>query len=257
VLIDCNDALRVHADKNRATIIGELLHRLKWLIFFFPALSGVAQVSTTNVTGIVQDASSASIGDASVKLINVQTGTENDSKTNNDGRFALPGVIPGDYTLQIERGGFATTQVNGIILNVGDTKQLLIRLKVGSVSESVNVDASGLTLSTTDAAVSTLVDRKFVSNIPLNGRSFQDLIFMTPGIVTQSPQAATQSSSTQPKLNRKRSWPEYVIPTIVCLVLGLAPLFNATRIPAFTLYAALFLCGSFPSRSLDGLKKDS
>jgi Carboxypeptidase regulatory-like domain/TonB-dependent Receptor Plug Domain len=183
--------------KNRATIIDELLHRLKWLIFFFPAIPAVAQVSTANVTGIVQDASSASIGDASVKLINVQTGTENDSKTNNDGRFALPGVIPGDYTLQIERGGFATTQLNGIILNVGDTKNLLIRLKVGSVSESVNVDASGLTLNTTDAAVSTLVDRKFVSNIPLNGRSFQDLISMTPGIVTQSPQAATQSSSTQ------------------------------------------------------------
>lgn len=183
--------------KNRATIIDALLHRLTWLIIFFPAISSFAQVSTANVTGIVLDASDASIGGASVKLINILTGTENDSKTNNDGRFVLPEVIPGAYTLQIERGGFSTTQLNGIILNVGDTKNLLIRLKVGSVSESVNVDASGLTLNTTDAAVSTLVDRKFVSNVPLNGRSFQDLISMTPGIVTQSPQAATQSSSTQ------------------------------------------------------------
>lgn len=147
--------------------------------------------------GLVQDWTNANIPDASVKLINVQTGTENDSKTSGDGRFILPGVIPGAYTLQIERSGFATTQLNGINLNVGDTKNLLVRLKVGSVAESVTVDASGLTLNSTDASVSTVVDRRFVGTIPLNGRSFQDLISMTPGIVTQSPQAASQGSGTQ------------------------------------------------------------
>jgi hypothetical protein len=166
------------------------------LIFCF-AIRLYAQVSTANVVGVVQDSSNASIPKASVKLINIQTGTENDSKTSINGGFVLPGVIPGAYTLQIERTGFATTQLNGINLNVGDTKNLLIRMKVGSVSESVTVDASGLTLNTTDAAVSTLVDRKFVSNIPLNGRSFQDLISMTPGVVTQSPQANGRGSGTQ------------------------------------------------------------
>jgi hypothetical protein len=156
-----------------------------------------AQVSTANVMGLVQDSTNANIPDASVKLINVQTGTENDSKTSGDGGFLLPGVIPGAYTLRIERSGFATTQLNGINLNVGDTKNLLIRLKVGSVAESVTVDASGLTLNSTDASVSTVVDRRFIGTIPLNGRSFQDLISMTPGIVTQSPQAAGQGSGTQ------------------------------------------------------------
>jgi Carboxypeptidase regulatory-like domain/TonB-dependent Receptor Plug Domain len=183
----------------RATIIAKFLLRLNSFLFLFLFFWSpvFAQVSTANVTGIVQDASSARIRDAAVKLINVQTGAENDSTTSSDGRFILPGVIPGAYTLQIEREGFATMQLNGIILNVGDTKNLLIRLKVGSVTESVNVDASGLTLNTADASVSTVVDRKFVANIPLNGRSFQDLISMTPGVVTPSPQAAGQGSSTQ------------------------------------------------------------
>jgi hypothetical protein len=152
-----------------------------------------AQISTASVTGTVVDSSSAAIADTSVKLVNIQTGTENDSRTGRDGRFTLPGVLPGDYALQIERQGFATIQLSGIALNVGDTKNLLIRMRVGSVTESVNVDASGLTLNTSDGTVSTVVDRNFVTNVPLNGRSFQDLISMTPGVVTQSPQASGET----------------------------------------------------------------
>ena len=111
--------------------------------------------------------------------------------------FVLPGVIPGAYTLQFERQGFATTQLRGITLDVGDTRTLLVRMKVGPVAESVTVDASGLTLNSTDGAVSTVVDRKLAEGVPLNGRTFQDLISMTPGIVTQNPQAAGQHSETQ------------------------------------------------------------
>ncbi len=147
--------------------------------------------------GVVQDSTRSSIPDAKLKLINVQTGAENDATTNGEGSFLLGGVIPGAYSLQIERAGFATTQLTGLLLNVGDTRALLIRLKVGPVAESVIVDASGLTLNTTDGSVNTVVDRKFVTNVPLNGRSFQDLISITPGIVTQSPQAAGQGSSEQ------------------------------------------------------------
>ncbi len=159
------------------------------------AIRAFAQFSAATVTGVVQDSSKAGITDARLKLINTQTGTENDSTTNRDGGFLLPGVIPGAYTLQIESNGFTTTQVNGITLNAGDTKNLLIRMKVGGVTETVSVDASGLTLNRTDAAVSTVVDRKLISAVPLNGRSLQDLFLATPGIVTQSPQAATGSGT--------------------------------------------------------------
>lgn len=183
--------------KNLPTAIDRFLLGWQFLLFLSLGLPAFAQVSTANLMGIVQDFSNASIQNASVRLINVQTGAENDSKTNAEGKFILPGVIPGGYTLQIEREGFATTQVNGIVLNVGDTKTLTIRLQIGSVSQSVTVDASGLTLNTSDASVSTVVDRKFVANIPLNGRSFQDLISMTPGIVTQSPQAAGEGVGGQ------------------------------------------------------------
>jgi hypothetical protein len=185
---------------NRRATILDKFKCVRTLVFFLASCSGIrsgAQVSTATVAGVVQDSSKASIPGASVKLINTQTGTENDTTTSHDGSFVLPGVIPGAYTLQFERQGFATTQLRGIILNVGDTRTLLVRMKVGPVAESVTVDASGLTLNSTDGAVSTVVDRKLAEAVPLNGRSFQDLISMTPGIVTQSPQAAGQRSGTQ------------------------------------------------------------
>ena len=180
-------------------------------ILFLASCSGIrvaAQVSTATVAGSVQDSTKASIPGASIKLINTQTGAENDSMTSHDGGFVLPGVIPGAYTLQIERQGFATTQLTGLLLSEGDTKNLLIRMKVGSIAESVIVDASGLVLNTTDASVSTAVDQKFVVNVPLNGRSFQDLISLTPGIVTQSPQAASAGTSTLGEFSVNGQQPE-------------------------------------------------
>jgi hypothetical protein len=68
-------------------------------------------------------------------------------------------------------------------------------MKVGAVTETVNVDASGIVLNRTDASVSTVIDRKFIATVPLNGLSLQDLVLLTPGIVTQSPQAATLNGS--------------------------------------------------------------
>jgi hypothetical protein len=185
---------------NRSATVLDKFRLIRALVFFLASCFGIrssAQLSTATVAGLVQDSTRSSITGASVKLINTQTGAENGTTTSHDGSFVLPGVIPGAYTLQIERQGFATTQLRGIVLSVGDTKTLLVHMKVGPVAESVTVDASGLTLNSTDGAVSTVVDRKLAEAIPLNGRSFQDLISMTPGIVTQSPQAAGQHSETQ------------------------------------------------------------
>ena len=164
-------------------------------LIFWPAMQAFSQVSTANVTGIVEDSTGARIPGAAVKLVNSQTGTENDATTSWNGIFLLPGVIPGAYTLEIGRDGFATAQITGLILSVGDTKSLLIRMEIGRVTQTVKIDASDLASTTAGASVSTVINRKFVANVPLNGRSFQDLISMTPGVNTQSPQATGESFS--------------------------------------------------------------
>jgi hypothetical protein len=160
------------------------------VLFLSIGLPALGQSSSSAaVNGIVQDTTDARIPNANIKLINTDTGTESNSKTSKDGGFVIPSVLPGHYRLQIERDGFDTTQLTGINLNVGDNKQVIIRMKVGSSKETVTVDGSGATINTTDASVSTVIDRRFVANMPLNGRSFQDLIAMTPGIVTVNPQS--------------------------------------------------------------------
>lgn len=152
------------------------------------------QVDTGAVSGEVVDASGARITAARVILQETSTGIENATSTNSVGSFFLPSVKPGQYRLSISKEGFASTALTHIVINVGDQKNLAITLKVGQMSESVTVDAGGLTLNTTDGSVGTVVDHKFVENIPLNGRSFQDLIAMTPGVVTQSPQTTGQTT---------------------------------------------------------------
>jgi hypothetical protein len=158
------------------------------MLLFVVVLSAKAQVSTASVTGVVEDVSGARISAANIKLINLLTGNENVSETGRFGVFALGGILPGSYTMQIERDGFATIQFSGLTLNVGDTKSFRIRLKIRSDDQTINIDASGLSVNADDASVSTVVRRQFVSNVPLNGRSFQDLITMTPGAIMQSPQ---------------------------------------------------------------------
>jgi hypothetical protein len=146
---------------------------------------------TADVSGTVIDQLGAVVPGAKVRLVNQETLVERNLTTNAEGIFRAPFITPGHYQLFAEAQGFSTEAIRNIKVDVGAQINLPIHLKLGRQDATVTVDGSGLTINTTDAAVSTVIDRKFVENIPLNGMSFQDLISMTPGIVTQSPQAGS------------------------------------------------------------------
>lgn len=154
---------------------------------------GHADSSTANLSVSVTDPSGAVIADARLVLRNADTNQEQQTDTGKEGVATFSFLKPGRYSLTVAKTSFADVIVDRIVLNVGDERHLQLVLKVGSATQTVTVDASGLQLNATDASVSTVIDRKFVENIPLNSRSFQDLISMTPGVVTQSPQIAGQS----------------------------------------------------------------
>jgi hypothetical protein len=111
------------------------------------------------------------------------TGAESSSETSNEGFFTIPGVMPGTYTLQVDSLGFATTQAQNIVLHVGDNKSLLIRMSVGSADQSVTVDGGALTVNVTDAVVNTVIQQKYLENLPLNGRTAAALLQLAPGTV--------------------------------------------------------------------------
>jgi hypothetical protein len=120
---------------------------------------------------------------AEVKLQNIERGTSSSATTNKAGIYVFASVHPGPYQLTVHKPGFRQVDLLNLIVNVQDHIEQNFRLQVGSVSESITVHADDLHINTEDATVSTVVDRKFAENLPLNGRSFQSLIQLTPGVV--------------------------------------------------------------------------
>src|SRR5215469_9358371 len=162
-----------------------------YLVFFLFLLSTFAFAQSTNATisGGVTDSLGNFVVNADVQIANDATGVVYSATTNGSGMYLIPILPPGHYHVQVSKPGFRTIIKADVVLNVQSALALNFTLPVGATSVSVTVDASSPAVNTADASVSTVVDKKFVENIPLNGRSFQDLISMTPGIVTQSPQS--------------------------------------------------------------------
>ena len=170
-----------------------------WLLLMAMCLVPLAvssQSTDATVSGGVTDPSGNFILGADVQVANNQTGIVYSARTNSSGMYLVPILPPGHYHVQVSKPGFKTIIKADVILNVQSAVALNFILPVGATSESVTVDASSSPMNTTDASISTVVDRKFVENLPLNGRSFQDLISMTPGVVTQSPQSTSQVVGT-------------------------------------------------------------
>jgi hypothetical protein len=149
----------------------------------------VSQSTNATINGMVADTAGRAIVAVDLEIVSDATGVHYSGKTNGSGNYTVSVLPPGRYTIQASKIGFKTIITPGIVLNVQSALALNFTLPVGATSETVTVEAGSSLLNTTDASVSTVVDRKFVENMPLNGRSFQDLISMTPGVVTQSSQA--------------------------------------------------------------------
>lgn len=153
------------------------------LLVSLAANLALAQLETATVSGQVVDPSGLSITAAKIDLVDIDRDTTTGTTTSPSGLYTFPSVRPGRYRLEVTAAGFKVVNVTGLIVNVQDHIEQNFRLQVGSVAESVTVTAGAPLVNTTDAAVSTVVDRQFAENLPLNGRSFQTLIQLTPGVV--------------------------------------------------------------------------
>ena len=145
----------------------------------FSAPRGYAQGAV--LTGVVRDASNAVVPQVAIELVQGASQIHFRTKTNGTGFYSVPNIMPGTYTVTIAAPGYQTETLTNFEVNVGATLAHDFALKVGAQSEQVTVDGSGDQIDTTDASVSTVIGRNFVENMPLNGRSFQSLITLSPG----------------------------------------------------------------------------
>ena len=158
------------------------------------------QTATATLSGTVEDERGAVVPGAAVSVVNAGTAIKREAVTNGEGYFVIPLLSPGSYTVRAEHSGFMIAEINNIVLNVGDQKALRIPLKTGDIKETVNITGEA-PLINESPAVGTVVDRQFVQNIPVNGRSFQALIALTPGTVLTK---STFSEQGQFSINGQR-----------------------------------------------------
>jgi len=166
------------------------LRRIAFLVLLglFVLASGRGQSPNGTISGTVADSSGAVIVGAEILVVNDATRVQYQTKTNAEGMYLVSNLSPGTYRIQVSEVGFKTIIKPEIIIHVQDALAINFTLPIGAASEIVTVTGGAPLVNTQDAAVSTVVDRKYVENMPLNGRSFQDLILLTPGVVTNSPQ---------------------------------------------------------------------
>lgn len=157
-----------------------LLSCLVLLAFSF-ATDG--QSANGTISGQVIDSTGAIIVGAEVLLANDATGVQFPAKTNGDGIYLLSNLPPGTYRLQVSKIGFKTLIKPDIVLNVKDALAINFTLPIGAASETVTVVGGAPLVNTQSGSVSTVIDRNFVENLPLNGRSFNTLLQLTPGVV--------------------------------------------------------------------------
>jgi len=142
-----------------------------------------AQSPNGTVSGIVLDPSGGIIAGADVLIINDSTGVQYPGKANNEGFYVVSNIPPGTYRIQVSNSGFKTIIKPDIVIHVLDALAINFTLPIGAASEIVTVQGGAPLINTENASVSTVIDRNFVESLPLNGRSFNTLLQLTPGVV--------------------------------------------------------------------------
>lgn len=171
--------------------------------FLTPALWG----QQAQISGVVTDPSGAAVANATIELTNSHTKARWEVRTNAEGIYVAAALPPGEYRIVASAQGFERCVVENVRLEVGARITVNLPLKLGSEAQAITVEAAPAQLNTVDAALGTVVDQGFVRNMPLNGRSFQSLLTLIPG-VSVIPSSGSGSSG-QVAVNGMRSESNY------------------------------------------------
>jgi hypothetical protein len=154
-------------------------------------LAGVSLFGQTlgDVTGVVLDPQGAPVSGANVTLTNAATNAARTTTTNNEGLYAFPALLPGAYSVKVDKTGFKTFTQSNIEVQVQAQVRVDINMQLGQVSETVEVVASAAALNTENATVGTVVEQKRIVELPLNGRNYLQLTALAPNVSFGFPSA--------------------------------------------------------------------
>lgn len=151
------------------------------LMSFAIAAPTVAQVTTGTFVGTVRDPSGIVPG-ATVTVREVNRGTSTTYVTDETGSYTAPFLSPGTYAIEVNVPGFRKWLREGVILQVNQRARVDVSLEIGGIQETTNVTAGSPLLRTDSSEVGTVIDERAIKELPLNGRNFATLVYLTPGI---------------------------------------------------------------------------
>jgi Carboxypeptidase regulatory-like domain len=143
-----------------------------------------------SIQGVVSDASGGAIPGVAIRVKNVETGAERNQLTDEAGRYEAASLPVGRYQVRAEKAGFRSEERNGISLVLGQRESVDLVLQVGDVRQTVQVEAVPTAIAVTTEDVSGLVGERQVKELPLNGRSYDQLMTLNPGVVNYTSQRA-------------------------------------------------------------------
>ena len=156
-----------------------------------------AQVAGATLSGLVTDDQGGPVANATISVKNAGTGVVRDVTSNADGIYSAPNLLPGEYEVTVTATGFQTLTEKGITLTVGGQQSLNLVMKVGALSQTVEVNAAIPDIQTTSSTLSSTVDSTTMRELPLNGRDWTSLATLEPGVSSIPNQVGTGFSANK------------------------------------------------------------
>jgi hypothetical protein len=166
-----------------------LLRRLGLIILVLLTFGGFlfAQSEVATLTGVVTDASGGVLTNVQVTVTNTGTNLSKAATTNETGRYFLPGLKPGVYSVTAALAGFKKYVNSSVTLQVNQTARLDLSLEVGEISQELTVSAEAPLLETETSSRGAVIDGRKIVELPLNGRDYNQLALLSPGVLNTTP----------------------------------------------------------------------
>ena len=165
-----------------------------------------AQQETATIAGTVTDATGAIVPRAVVVVTNVQTGISVRTEATESGTYVVPSLRPGDYSISVESKGFQKTVRTGVTLQVAQVARIDVTLQTGALTEAVEVVAATPLLDTLTSSRGSVIDQKKIVELPLNGRDYNQLALLSPGVLPGTPRLASVNFKGVLNVNGNRTF---------------------------------------------------
>jgi hypothetical protein len=185
---------------------GHSLRTLLVLLLCALPAAAFAQQETATISGTITDATGAIVPNAVVIVTNVQTGISVRTEATEAGTYVVPSLRPGDYSIAVERKGFQKTVRTGVTLQVAQVARIDVTLQTGALTEAVEVVGATPLLDTLTSSRGSVIDQKKIVELPLNGRDYNQLALLSPGVLPGTPRLASVNFKGVLNVNGNRTF---------------------------------------------------